>query len=182
MGMDSIPGVNKINWFSLYFTIWMWSSCKDTFSVLCQWFHRCIRILEEQWGVRVLFSLQTLDNITGQCTFMCQLHPSLWTLSIWPCLLSLLQMHSWKGLVMPSCSTQHSPFIIRRQSEEIDKIVQSDPFFSKKDYLEQSFTAPERANANKKHSQTAKLPAMGLWWFCNGTLGKTKTRKCYKST
>lgn len=180
--MDSIPWVNKINQYPL--CIWMWRSSKDTFSVFYQWFHKCIRILEEQWGVRVLLSLQTLHNVMGQCTCMCQLPLSLWTLPIWSCLLFFLQMHSWKGLVIPSCLMQHSPYITRRQTQEIDKKLNLYSERAKWSLLLQRvplgtvFNRPRKSQYKQKVFTNCKVVSNGLWWYCNGTLGKT--RKCYK--
>lgn len=185
MRADSSPRVNKINSVPLCFNIWMWGSSKDTFSVFCKCFHKCIHISEEQQGVRVLFSLQTLDNVKGLGTFLCHVPSSLWTLPIWSCLLSWLQMYPWKWLNMPSClmcEPMHSPFIIRRQTQELNvhsecAVIPSSP----KRTIWDSLWQPQKEPAQKKCSQTAKL-SMGLWWSCNGPLGKIKTRKCDKPT
>lgn len=89
--------VNKTNWFPLYFIILMWSSCKDSFSVFCQCFHECILIAEDLCSLGPGFP----SDSGGWCTSVGFL---LSTFSVCPCLVSLLQVHSWKGLVVSSCS------------------------------------------------------------------------------
>lgn len=116
--MDSTAWVNKINRSPLYFTIWMWSSYKDTFSVFCQYFHNLSGYQRNSEGKSPVFSSDP-GQCHGSVTFLMSAAIQLVNPSHWPCLLSLLQMHSWKGPIVPSCSmheVMHSPFIIRRQA------------------------------------------------------------------
>lgn len=70
--------VNKMNWFPLYFIILMWNSCKDSFSVFCKCFHKCILITEElcslgpgfpsdfgRWCTSVGFLLSTATQLVN---------------------------------------------------------------------------------------------------------------------